>query len=329
MVAYITVSIAALALALAGTTLPAREKQACPALSWTTLGTAGGPMPTAERAEPANLLRAGDQQILVDTGDGTVNQLARIGQTLGPIRAVFISHHHLDHTGGLAAVIGLRWMNTYPGQLTIYGPPGTREMVDGIIASMAPQARVGFGLGAMPSTPASSVRVVEMQDGSTQMLEGLAITSAANSHFDHDGPLADNPPVSLSYRFTLAGRSIAYTGDTGPSAATTSLAKGADMLVSEVIDLERTIADIQAHRKDAPPQMLIDIRQHFARHHLSASDVGMMAHEAGVGELVVTHFAIPGPLAQAANSLRTGIARHYSGKVSLARDLSSYVVDCK
>ena len=70
-----------------------------------TLGTAGGPVPTVDRSEPANLLVAGEEKILVDTGDGTVGQLARLGMSLGPIRHVFISHHHHDHTGGLAAVV--------------------------------------------------------------------------------------------------------------------------------------------------------------------------------------------------------------------------------
>lgn len=90
---------------------PAQAEQTCPQLRWTTLGTAAGP----NRSEPANLLIAGNQQNLVDTGDGTVNQFARVGHDLGKVRTVFLSHHHMDHTGGLATVIGLRWMNNMPG----------------------------------------------------------------------------------------------------------------------------------------------------------------------------------------------------------------------
>ena len=112
---------------LALSTTPVVAAGTCPAMRWTTLGTAGGPIPTPERAEPSNLLLAGDQQILVDTGDGTVNQLAKAGLNLAQVHTVFISHHHMDHTGGLAAVIGLRWMNNMPGKLTVYGPPGTRD----------------------------------------------------------------------------------------------------------------------------------------------------------------------------------------------------------
>ncbi|WP_235219066.1 MBL fold metallo-hydrolase [Sphingobium sp. C100] len=301
----------------------------CPALRWTTLGTAGGPVPTADRAEPSNLLVAGDQHILVDAGDGTVNQLARLGQDMRRIRTVFISHLHLDHSGGLGAVIGLRWMNQFPGQMTIYGPPGTQQVVDGIVASMAPPARIGFGLGALPPTPAGSVRVIELRDGQAIDLgEGVAVRAVANSHFDHDGA-PDPDTVSLSYRFTLGDRSITYTGDTGPSAAVTKLASGSDMLVSEVIDLDRLLAEIRQRRVDASPEMLASMKQHLSTHHLLAADIGLMASQAKVGRVVLTHFAVPGLLSESEPTLRGDIGKNYAGPLDLARDLSSFDVGCR
>jgi ribonuclease BN (tRNA processing enzyme) len=326
-------SLAVGALAAGLAVLPTRPAQAgetCPPLRWTTLGTAGGPVPTPERSEPANLLVAGDQQILVDTGDGTVTQLARAGLELGGIQTVFISHHHMDHTGGLAAVIGLRWMNTFPGVLTVYGPAGTREMVDGIIKTMQPQARIGFGLGTATPDPAASVRVVELDGGAMVRLGDLTVSTAANSHFDHPGKVEAGAPVSLSYRFQLGGRSITYTGDTGPSAAVGNLAAKTDMLVSEVIDLEPIVAAIRTRRPDMPTATFNQMREHLSTHHLTARDLGQMARNAQVGHLVLTHFAIPPwPLRQSEPALRQGIAESYSGPVDLARDLSSFDIGCR
>lgn len=307
----------------------AQAKAECPALRWTTLGTAGGPVPTPERSEPANLLTAGDQRILVDTGDGTVNQLAKAGLELGTVRSVFISHHHWDHTGGLAAVIGLRWMNNYPGTLTVYGPPGTREMVDGVVAAIAPQARIGFGLGSAPPPPSGSVRVVEVRSGETVRLGDLTVTSAANSHFDHAGPQQADPAQSLSYRFTLGSRSVTYTGDTGPSAAVTALAKDTNLLVSEVIDLDRLLAEIRSRRADMTPQVAEGMRRHLSTHHLTAADVGAMASTAGARHLVLTHYAVPGPLAEGEAELRQSVRSAYAGPLDLARDLASFDVGCK
>lgn len=42
---------------------------------------------------------------------------------------------------------------------------------------------------------------------------------------------------SYSYRIEARGRAFVYTGDTGPLEAVTRLAKGADMLISEVVDV--------------------------------------------------------------------------------------------
>ena len=75
----------------------------------------------------------GDDIILIDAGDGAVGQLARAGFRLDRVRALFLSHLHLDHAAGLSGVIGLRWMNGMQGTFRVYGPPGTRAMVDGII----------------------------------------------------------------------------------------------------------------------------------------------------------------------------------------------------
>lgn len=323
--------VGAVAVGLVGTpTGPTTASEACPALRWTTLGTAAGPVPTPERSEPANLLVAGDQQILVDTGDGTVNQLAKVGLDLRQIRTVFISHHHMDHTGGLAAVVGLRWMNNMPGELAVYGPPGTKEYVDGIVQTMRPQARIGFGLGSAAADPAKSVRVVEVRSGDTVRLGGLTVTMTANSHFDHDDKTGEQSIQSLSYRFQMANRSITYTGDTGPSEAVSNLARNTDMLVSEIIDLDPIMASIRLRRPDMDTNTFSQMQTHMATHHITAVDLGQLASKAGVGRLVVTHFAIPpGPLRTSELSLREGIGRSYGGPVDLAVDLASFDVGCR
>lgn len=309
---------------------PALGAEQCPALRWTTLGTAAGPVPTPERSEPANLLVAGEKHILVDTGDGTVNQLAKIGLDLRPIRTVFVSHHHMDHTGGLAAIVGLRWMNNMAGELVVYGPPGTRELVEGIVQTMRPQARVGFGLGTAGPDPAKSVRVVEVKSGETVRLGALTVTMIANSHFDHDEKSGEETTQSLSYRFQIGARSITYSGDTGPSEAFASLAKNTDLLVSEVVDLDPIMASIRQRRADMDAATFSNMQTHMATHHITAADLGHLAKNASVGRLVLTHLAIPpGPTRNSEQRLRDGVGQFYNGPVELANDLSTFDVGCR
>jgi ribonuclease BN (tRNA processing enzyme) len=107
---------------------------------WVELGTQSGPIPSGVRSEPAHLLLWHDQTILIDAGDGASEQLAKAHIPLGAIRTVFLSHLHFDHTGGLFALLGLRYQGSGPGcgAVTVYGPPGTKRLVDGLRAAIQP-----------------------------------------------------------------------------------------------------------------------------------------------------------------------------------------------
>ncbi len=307
----------------------AQNVSSCPVFRWTTLGTAGGPIPTYERSQPSNLLEAADLTILVDSGDATAGQLAKAGHSVGEVQHIFISHLHLDHTAGIAGVAGLRWMNEHPGTITIYGPPGTKELVDGIVASMAAPARIGFGFG-LPSKPEDRIKSVELTDGQVIELGDLKIKAVANNHHDGPGDIAKKiGALAFSYRFDMDDRSITYTGDTGPDARVTALAKDSDLLVSEVIEVDQMIGMIAEQRPELNEMMLGAARMHFTTHHVTPEEVGKMAQQAAAKRTVLTHYVIPGELGKSAQSLYDKVRKNYTGDVDLARDLSSYDIGCK
>ncbi|HWG69120.1 MAG TPA: MBL fold metallo-hydrolase [Steroidobacteraceae bacterium] len=290
-----------------------------------TLGTGGGPVTRLVRSEPANALVVGDSVYLFDAGDGVQRRLLQAGLPLKRLRAVFISHHHIDHTGGVAPLIVTRWVLNDEKPLPIIGPPGTVAFVRDIVAAyhvteLAPIAEGG------PSAPplANSVLPRDMpadppRNALVYQDENIRVFATTNDHY-HFAPGSAEQEASRSYAFRIeaAGRTIVFTGDTGPSANVDRLAKGADLLVSEVIDLDSIVAML---RTAGLPQSVLDARiAHMRQDHMTPRDVGRLAADAGVKELVLTHL-VPGRDGETSDAAYTkGIANLYGGPVHVARD---------
>lgn len=331
---HILNSALASALALASVPLHA-EHHAEPAAAvsevedagrWVTLGTRGGPVPSPIRSQPANLLVAGGKNILVDVGDGSAGQLIMVGVPTNMLDAVFISHLHFDHTAGLAGILGLRLQTNASSPLIIYGPPGTSQLVAGLLASMVPGNTAGYGVaGAVRPDLDTTVQVVELRDHASFEYAGMTVSARNNTHYSFapESGLAERFE-SLSYRFDLPGRSIVYTGDTGPSTAVEELAQGADLLVAEMMDVDDTIALMRRSAPNMPERAAMAMESHLREHHLLPVDVGAMASAADVGAVVVTHFSGRERGDPEHFEYLRAIAENYDGPVVIANDLDEF-----
>lgn len=287
-------------------------------LTFTTLGTNSGPIPRGDRSEPANLVRRGDQLILVDVGDGAAEQLAKAGLSIDSIPTILISHVHFDHTAGLFGFLSLRFQTSGTSPLTIYGPPGTQETVTRLFAAMQPGA-AAIQTMRLEGGPDAGVRVVELRDGQQLDLGEIRVTAAENTHYATLP--ADRRPISLSYRFDAPGRAILYTGDTGPSPRVEQLCKGVDLLVSEIMNPALAIAHIKATRPGGPPAIYKVVEDHFRREHLSPEEVGKLAAACGAKTLAATHNALERNQLRGA---RAQIASHFKGRIVFAEDLQTF-----
>ncbi|WP_084390853.1 MBL fold metallo-hydrolase [Novosphingobium capsulatum] len=246
------------------------------------LGTAGGPLARADRAGIATLLTIGGRNYLVDAGEGVVHQLGKAGMQAPAAPIVFLTHLHDDHYAGLPGLASFSYTLRAP-RLDVYGPAGTVDLVGGVAQVMVPNARIRMAEQGFKHTPAEFVVAHEYGAGTIFDDGNVSVSAVVNTHFDFpDGsPAAVNKSYSL--RFDAKGHSIVFTGDTGPSQAVATLAKGADVLVSEMAS--------HADRAAVPPF----VRPHMDREHLSPLEVGKLAAAAGVKTLVLTHIGVTDP----------------------------------
>src|SRR5580658_4122699 len=96
-------------------------EETVPELSAVLLGT-GNPLPDAQRAGAATLIRAGEKRFLVDAGRGVCMRLVAAGTLPVMLSSVLLTHLHSDHVCDLNDVITTHWiMSQQPSELEIIG----------------------------------------------------------------------------------------------------------------------------------------------------------------------------------------------------------------
>jgi ribonuclease BN (tRNA processing enzyme) len=269
----------------------------------TLLGTAGGPGGMADRAGIASLVTVDGRPYVIDAGEGVSRQLARAGIHEPMVSTVFLTHLHDDHTAGLPGLASFAYTLRSKG-MQIIGPPSTKKLVAGILAYMQPNVDIRGAERPLPA-PATIITAREIGTGPIYKDDRVTVDAVENTHFHLPAAVAATEK-SLSYRFRTKDRTIVFTGDTGPSEAVDRLAKGADVLVSEIV----SAADI-AH---VPP----DVRAHMLQEHLTAADVGKLATRAGVKTVVLSHLRTIAPADVAE------VQRHFAGRVVAGQDLQTF-----
>src|SRR5215467_9460644 len=137
---------AALALAVAGGFGPLMAAPS-PATKLITLGTRSGPLPTVGRAQSSNVLIVNGALYVIDTGEGVTRRLTRAGIKIGDIGTIFITHDHDDHTSGLAPLMSVEYELNRNQPVNIYGPPGTKALVDGALQYLSVNSEIRISDG--------------------------------------------------------------------------------------------------------------------------------------------------------------------------------------
>ena len=191
----------------------------------------------------------GAAPVLLDCGATSLTALRRSGLDPGDIAAVFVSHLHADHFGGIPFFILNAQFARRAGPLSVIGPGGTGRRLAELTEAMFP------GSASVPQRFA--VEVIELEPGETGAAAGVAVTAFAAEHPSGAG----SRPLAL--RLTIGGTVIGYTGDTAWTGELPAVAAGTDLLIAEAYYRSRKIPyhlrldDLVEHRDELASRRIV------------------------------------------------------------------------
>ena len=272
------------------------------------LGTKGGPrVGEAGRSNPSTLILINDVPYLVDCGYGVSKQLITSGVALNRLRYIFITHHHSDHNLELGPLFYNAWITGLPVRVDAYGPPGMANMARDFFSyqKFDIDTRIEDEGRVDPRTLFTAHEFDK---------PGVVLT---NDDVKVSTCLVRHPPIkqSYAYRFDAKDRSVVISGDTAYAPELAEFAKGADVLVHEVMYLP----GLEALLKRLPDAKRL--REHLMAAHTLPEDVGKIAAQAEVKTLVLSHF-VPGDDASITDKQwAQGVRKYYKGPIIVGKDL--------
>ena len=262
------------------------------------LGT-GYPRPDPQHAGASVAILAGGKWFVVDAGRGTTMRIAATDLKYDALAAVFLTHLHSDHTAGLPDLFETSWQFGRAARpLELYGPLGIERLAHGMEEFFAEDIHIRRDL--MEKHPGGGARIhTHVVHEGVVFDDGVVKVTAF---------LVDHRPVvpAFGYRFDCGGRSIVISGDTRPVPNLIKYAHGAGVLIQE--------AYLPEHfdKVDTP-----EVAARLKSYHTSAQEAGVVARDAAVKKLVLTHLIPAGE----DETFRQRAAKAFRGTLLIGHDL--------
>ena len=173
----------------------------------------GTAIPHRERGASGYALVQGDEALILECGPGSTRRWPHVGIEVAQVRAVLVTHHHVDHCSDLAAVLFARTVLDCATPLVLAGPAGHARLVATL------ESLYGSGV----ADPSGARSVVELADGARVQLGPFGVEAREVLHV----------AGALGVRVTHADRTFVFSGDSGPCDALVELCRGADLALLE------------------------------------------------------------------------------------------------
>lgn len=261
----------------------------------------GGPMPTA------SLVWMGGCPIVVDCGLGVTRAAVAAGLDLRGLETILITHLHSDHVLELGPLVHTAWTTGRQAPVRIFGPPGTKALWQGFLASMAFDCAIRVSDEGRIPLP-DLVEVIEYGPGLVLSQPGLRVLALR----------VDHPPVQDCFALRLeggeTGPSVVFSADTCFFPPLADFARGADLLIHEALlpqGVEALVA--RTHGGDK-------LRAHLMASHTTAAEAATIAVQAGVGHLALHHLVPADDPAFGPADWEAAVRPIWHGPLSIGRD---------
>jgi ribonuclease BN (tRNA processing enzyme) len=271
------------------------------------LGTRGGPRITDYKPSPAaNLIVWNNVPYVIDTGYGVTFKLVETKFPLPALRYTFITHHHSDHNAEFGLLVYNAWATGLQTPIDAYGPAGMTRLAQGFWDAYKFDIETRMADEGRPDLR-KLVNVHEYTQGPVMAAGDVTVTALRNVH----------PPITESFalKFEFPGKTIVVSGDTAYFPPLAEFAKGADILVHEVM-FGPALEDLVRRNPNAATLMA-----HLKASHTLTDDVGRIASQAGVKKLVLSHLVPADAPGMTEQKWADAVRPTFQGELVVAHDL--------
>jgi len=269
------------------------------------LGTASGPTFNAQRLGISTLVVAGPERLLFDAGRSLTTGMTRLAVNPVDVTKIFLTHLHSDHVISLPELLLFPWPQGRKTPLEVWGPTGTRSMMQKLQEAFASDIRNRRHL-----LPADGVNVVatDIREGVVYESNGVKVTAFLVDH---------SKAPAFGYRIDFRGHSVAISGDTKPSENLVKFASGVDLIIHEVNRWKQDPV-----LTGPPDELLPNSRQtrkqaiYIAEDHTDGAEAGKVFDRVKPKLAIFSHYGGLDPKATLAL-----VRQNYSGPVEFGEDL--------
>ncbi len=250
------------------------EPRSFDSLTVVTVGT-GGTFENHLRRGPAVVVARGERMLLVDAGRGVAEALRAAAIPVQQPEAVLLTSLLPENTVGLDDLVLTRALAAEAAPLAVWGPEGTRRLVEGLLSAHAGGFGAARASGLVEAVP---VEASELSDARSLEVAGLDVQPKR---------LPDGPLEALAWRIEADGRAVLVSSVGFAPDALVEHGRGARLWVHEA--LYGAALDAALEQGAERPEVL----RREAAWHTRLEDAGTLASRMGVRKLVLMRLRPP------------------------------------